>query len=56
MTYDPNVAPHAWQPAPRPQMAKTAAGASPIDGVRVARLAILVGLVGFWTVVVMAVF
>lgn len=56
MPYDPLAAPRQWHRDARSATANTMAQTSPIDYVRVTRLAIFFGLVGFWISVIMVIF
>ncbi|MEL6572082.1 MAG: hypothetical protein AAFQ64_10505 [Pseudomonadota bacterium] len=56
MTYDPHTAPTHWRSVARPITTKAAVQGRQIDRVRALRLALLLGLIGFWAMVFMALF
>lgn len=56
MSHDPHVVTSPWRPPARSAMAKVVDRPAPLDPIRIARLAILLGLVTFWVAVVMLLF
>lgn len=55
MSYDPNALPRSWHPT-HPTQPQATIYPVRIDTIRLARLAILLGLAGFWALVFMVLF